>query len=224
VVVRPKRRMDHFPAGASLNLAVVEQLEHHGMAVVLLDRDIGEFPERSRCDLVAIDDFFAGFEVAVHLLGKGRSRLGFLARPEYPSTTDLRLEGVRAAVARVPHARVDFCVGPSQEAGFVQTVLKRHRCDAFVCANDSTAAQLMQTLQALGRRIPEDAMIAGFDDVCYAKLLIPPLTTMRQPCLELGVTAVETMFSRLQHRHAPARRILLRAQLVERASTSVRSP
>jgi LacI family transcriptional regulator len=216
--------IEHHAVRASVNRAVVDRLEHQGIAVVLLDRDTGEFPERSACDLVAIDDFFAGYELGVHLLGKGRSRLGFLARPEYPSTTDLRLEGVRAAAARVPDARVDLFVGLPQEAAFVRTLLGRHRCDTFVCANDSTAAQLMQTLQALGERIPEDAMIAGFDDVRYARLLTPPLTTMRQPCLELGVTAVETMLSRLRHRHAPARRILLRAQLVERTSTFARPP
>ena len=213
--------IEHHAVRSSLNRAVAERLEHHGMAVVLLDRDISEFPERSGYDLVAIDDFFAGFELASHVLAKGRRRLGFLARPEYPSTTDLRLEGVRAAVARVPDARVGFYVGLPQEAEFVRTLVRSHRCDAFICANDSTAAQLMQTLQALGRRVPVDSMIAGFDDVRYARLLAPPLTTMRQPCVELGVTAVETMLSRLNSRHAPARRILLRALLVARASTSV---
>lgn len=215
--------IEHHAVRASMNRAIAERLRHYGMAVVLLDRDLGQFPERSNYDLVAIDDFFAGFEVAAHLLGKRRLRLGFLAKPQYPSTTDLRLAGVRAAAARVPEARVDFCVGSPHESAFVQMILKRHRCDAFVCANDSTAAQLMQTLPSLGVRVPDDALIAGFDDVRYAKLLTPPLTTMRQPCAELGVTAVATMLSRLHHPHAPARRILLRAQLVERTSTSIKS-
>jgi len=213
--------IEHHPVRAAFNRAVAERLEHAGLAVVLLDRDLGEFPERSRHDLVAIDDFFAGYELAVHVLSRGRSRLGFVARPEYPATTDLRLDGVRAAVVRAPPARVDFCVGPPHDAAFVQRLLRRHRCDAFVCANDFTATQLMQTLQALGVRIPDDALIAGFDDVRYAKLLSPPLTTMRQPCAELGVTAAATMLSRLKHPRAPARRILLRAQLVARASTAV---
>jgi DNA-binding LacI/PurR family transcriptional regulator len=203
-----------------VNRAVVERLKHQGLAVVLLDRDICEFPERSEHDLVATDDFFAGFDLAMHVLERGRLRLGFVARPEYPSTTDLRLAGVRAAVARVPAARLEFCVGHPDETGFVQAILKANRCDAFVCSNDATAAQLMQTLAALGRRLPQDALIAGFDDVRYARLLTPALTTMRQPYVELGVTAVETMLSRLRHPRAPARRILLRAQRVERASTA----
>jgi GntR family transcriptional regulator, arabinose operon transcriptional repressor len=214
--------IEHHAVRAALNNSIAERLGHYGMAVVLLDRDLGEFPERSRYDLVAIDDFFAGFEVATHLLVRRQIRLGFVAKPEYPSTTDLRLAGVRAAVERFPEARVEFCVGHPQEPAFVQMLMKRNKCDAFVCANDSTAAQLMQTLQAFGIRIPEEVLIAGVDDVRYAKLLTPPLTTMRQPCAELGVTAVATMLSRLNNPHAPARRILLRAQLVERISTSIK--
>jgi DNA-binding LacI/PurR family transcriptional regulator len=212
--------IEHHPVRAGVNHAIVERLHHHGISVVLLDRDISEFPERSECDLVATDDFFAGFDVAMHVLQQGRRSVGFLARPEFPSTTDLRLAGVRAAVARVEDARLEFFIGRPEDAGFVQAILKRNRCDAFVCSNDATAAQLMQTLSKLGRRLPREALVAGFDDVRYARLLTPALTTMRQPYSELGVTALEAMLSRLRHPRAPARRILLRAQLVERASTT----
>jgi DNA-binding LacI/PurR family transcriptional regulator len=216
--------IEHHPVRAGLNKAVVERLRHHGIAVVLLDRDLCEFPERSEFDLVATDDFFAGFDLAAHVLERDRSRIGFVARPEFPSTTDLRLAGVRAVVARVPAARLEFFVGLPQEAVFVQTILKRFHGDAFICSNDATAAELMQTLGRLGRKLPQDALIAGFDDVRYARLLTPALTTMRQPYAELGITAVETMLSRLRHPRAPARRILLRAQLVERASTARTQP
>ncbi len=212
--------IEHHPVREAVNRALVERLMHHGMAVVLLDRDVSEFPERSGLDLVAIDDFFAGFDLGAHLLSKQRCNIGFVARPMYPSTTDLRLAGVRAAVARASDARVEFCVGEPNEPDFVRTMLKRSRLEALICSNDATAAQLMQTLQMIGRRVPSDVCVAGFDDVRYAKLLTPPLTTMRQPCAELGATAVATMVSRLRETHAPARRILLRAQLVERASTS----
>jgi DNA-binding LacI/PurR family transcriptional regulator len=212
--------VEHHPVREAVNRALAERLAHFGLAVVLLDRDICEFPERSGLDLVAIDDFFAGFDLAAHVLSRGRGRIGFVARPMYPSTTDLRLAGVRAAAARVAGARVEFCVGEPGEPGFVRAMLRRGRFDALLCSNDATAAQLMHTLRAIGRRVPADVCVAGFDDVRYAGLLAPPLTTMRQPCAELGATAVAAMVSRLRDRHAPARRILVRAQLVERASTA----
>lgn len=211
--------LEHHPVRAAFNASIVERLRHYGMTVVLLDRDIDEFPKRSAFDLVAIDDFFAGFDLATHILERERNCIGFLARPEFPSTTDLRLAGVQAAAARLPSAKVHFLVGSPHDQTFIRIVLRRHGCDAFICSNDSTAAELMQTLQLSGVRLPADIAIAGFDDVAYAKLLNPSLTTMRQPCAELGTTLVETMLTRLQAPHAPAKRVLLRAQLVERAST-----
>ena len=211
--------LEHHPVRAAFNQALAERLRAQGIAVVLLDRDLAEFPEHSGHDLVAIDDFFAGFDLAAHLLDRGARRLAFVARPAFPSTTDLRLAGARTAAGRVEGADLAFCVGSPADDRFVRTLLRRHHCDGIICANDATAAELMQSLQRLGRRVPHEVRVAGFDDIRYAKLLVPPLTTMRQPCAELGAAAVETMLSRLADRHAPSRRVLLRAELVVRAST-----
>ncbi len=212
--------IEHHPVRAALNHAIAERLDHHGMAVVLLDRDLGEFPERSRFDLVSIDDFFAGFELAAHVLDTGVRRLLLLARPAYPATTDLRLAGARAAVERVKGATIRFVVGLPTDVAFVSRCWRRPTADAILCSNDSTAAELMQTLHSQGCALPTDLLVAGFDDLRYAKLLNPPLTTMRQPCDRLGKVAIETMLSRLRERHAPARRVLVRAELVPRKSTA----
>jgi DNA-binding LacI/PurR family transcriptional regulator len=67
-------------------------------------------------------------------------------------------------------------------------------------------------------RIPEDVRIAGIDDVRYAELLPVPLTTLRQPCLEIGATAIATMLDRISNPHLPARSVLLNGTLVVRRS------
>ena len=88
----------------------------------------------------------------------------------------------------------------------------------IVCANDVTAARLMQTLIALGRQIPSEIRIAGIDDVRYASLLPVPLTTMHQDCNAIGVIAMATMLQRLEHPELPTREILLPTHLVVRSS------
>jgi len=216
--------LEHHPVRDSVNRALAESLQRKGLAVVLLDRDLGEFPKRSTYDVVAIDDYFAAFDLAQHLLDQGCRRLVLVAKPEYPATTDLRVSGARAAAERVEGAQLQFAVGRPDDSAWLGRLLRRHQPDGLIASNDATAAQLLQTLAALGRRVPADMKVAGFDDVRYARLLAPPLTTMRQPCAALGAAAIETMLGRLRQPHMPARRVLLRAELIVRASTASNPP
>jgi DNA-binding LacI/PurR family transcriptional regulator len=98
--------------------------------------------------------------------------------------------------------------------------MDRNQPDAIVCANDFTAAQLFATLNSLGVHVPSQVRVAGVDDVKYAQLLQAPLTTIHQPCLEIGTTALLAMFDRIAHPHAPSRDFLLDFRLVIRKSTA----
>ena len=97
------------------------------------------------------------------------------------------------------------------------------RPDGILCANDFTAAQLMQSLLALGIGIPDPVRLAGFDDVKYASLLPVPLTTVRQPCQEIGATAISLMLDRLAQPSMAPRTISLSCEIVVRASCGLRS-
>ena len=103
----------------------------------------------------------------------------------------------------------------------VQKLLDRERPDAILCANDVTAARLMRTLIALGVRIPEDVKMTGVDDVNYAKFLPTPLTTVRQDCAEIGAAAMAAMLDRLRFPNQAVRDILIRTELVVRASSGL---
>lgn len=206
----------------AINRRLAESLADAGIAVVLLDRDMLDFPQRSAFDLVGIDNFAAGFELAQCLLDSGRRHVRFFARPSYPATTDLRMAGCREALLRggmkVPAGWARF--GDPADRATVKQLLGAPAPDAIICSNDLTAAVLMQTLNDLRIRVPEDLAIAGFDDVRYATLLSVPLTTMRQPCRALGVVAVRTMLERLADPALPPRQINLPATLVVRRSTA----
>jgi DNA-binding LacI/PurR family transcriptional regulator len=101
----------------------------------------------------------------------------------------------------------------------VEEFLHDQRPDAIICANDFTAAQLLRTVTALGVQVPAQLRIAGIDDVKYAQLLQTPLTTIRQPCLEIGSTALLAMLDRIAHPTAPAREFVVDFELVIRQST-----
>ena len=91
-------------------------------------------------------------------------------------------------------------------------------CEAFVCANDRVAGRWMQMLLEHGVRIPHDERIVGIDDVNYASLLPVPLTTVHQPCREIGEAALRVMLERLERPKMAARDVLLDCSLVVRKS------
>jgi DNA-binding LacI/PurR family transcriptional regulator len=109
-------------------------------------------------------------------------------------------------------------VGNLSDPAFAQGLHLHLNPHGVVCANDITAARLMQSLIALGRRIPEDVRIVGIDDVRFANLLPVPLTTMHQNCAAIGVIAMATMLERLEHPDLPTRDVLLPTRLVIRRS------
>jgi DNA-binding LacI/PurR family transcriptional regulator len=204
-----------------INLQITAALSAAKIPLVLLDRDLLDFPAHSNFDLIGIDNFHAGLTLTSHLLSLGHKNLVFLARPDHPSTTDLRVAGCREAVARSkPSARpARFFSGDPTDPKFVRHLFASPRPDAIICSNDLTAALLMQTLtSALKLSLPRDLAVAGFDDVNYSTLLAVPLTTMRQPCRAIAQAAVQTLMARIEDPSHFPRQILFHADLIIRKS------
>jgi GntR family transcriptional regulator of arabinose operon len=201
-----------------VNEEIVAMLGSAGIPVVLLDRCIYSYPRRSRFDMVGIDNRRAGFVITDHFLKAGLRQVAFLARPQSASTVDARVSGYREALhARQQPIEAELVWrGEPDDADYIGERIAESRPDAIVCANDNTAAHLMQTLDKLGLKVPEDVRIAGVDDVRYAGPL--SLTTLRQPCRQIGVVAMSAMLERLENAEIPARDILLDFELVVRRS------
>jgi GntR family transcriptional regulator, arabinose operon transcriptional repressor len=202
------------------NRRIALDLERAEIPVVLLDRCYMPYPDRSAHDLVGVDNRRAGYMVTTHLLRMGVRRLAFLGEANAASTVDARITGFHEALRRfaiVPEQDPAWRGNPQDEA-LVRKLLDALKPEAIVCANDLTAARLMQTLIGLGVRIPEEVRIVGMDDVKYASLLPVPLTTIRQDCTGIGMVAMATMLERLEHPELPVRDITVPTSLVVRRS------
>ncbi len=217
--------MEHFEGRDEVNLSIARALDEANIPTVLLDRDIVIFPERSKYDLVGIDNHRAGYVLAEYLLRTGSRRVAFLASPFSAHTVDARIGGYTEAL----HAELGPALQPQvkwvnpNDVPAVQEFLDQAQPDAIICANDFTAAHLLRTLSSIGVQVPEQIRIAGIDDVKYAQLLQTPLTTIRQPCLEIGSTALLAMQDRIAHPAAPAREFIVDFQLIIRKSTEVQA-
>jgi len=204
----------------SANLTLVTKLHEAGCAVVLLDRDIGPFPERSDFDLVGIDNFLAGHTLAEHLIKLGSQRIAFVAYPHCAHTIDARVAGAREAILshKLEVPTPFFWKGDTDDARFVRQLSAGRLLDAVICGNDYTAAQLIRSLTKLAVRVPRDLRVVGLDDVHYATIISPSLTTIHQPCRDIAAIAFDALLARISDPDKPSRTLLLTPHLVVRES------
>lgn len=208
--------IEYLKDSAMASEDIIRYFERSGIAVVLLDYDIAPPPERSRYDVVGIDNFAAGLAIGRHFVRTGAKRIAFLHRPNAAPTVTNRMRGVAAAAVESGGTwslkeNVLFAEPDNRRA--VSRFLRNGLPDAFVAGNDVAAAALGKTLARIGGGA-EKIRLAGFDDVEVAAKL--GLTTVRQPLDAIAEVAMQTLVSRIKTPALPPRTILLDAELVVR--------
>ena len=173
---------------------------------------------------VRLDHVSGVMQAIDHLLAVGRVRIGVLAGPDSSFAARERLEGIRAGLeARGLPLAPDRIVktAPTIDGGAESTARLLDRAgdtDALLCYNDLVAAGALQACAAAGRRVPEDVAVVGFDDIPFARMFTPPLTTLHVPKYDLGVNAMRILLDRIAGRNVRAE-VVLRPTLVVRGST-----
>ena len=207
--------LEMTPRSSEINRKVMARLKKAGIPTVLLDRRPDDLGAGGRCDLVSIDNPRAGYLATGHLWNCGARRIGFLAFRGQASSVAGRIAGYRQALSAHGTAERIYQVATGDQFDLPGGA---EECDSFVCSSDHVAGHLMRVLMAKGVRIPRDVRIVGIDDVSYASLLPVPLTTIHQPCREIGETALQVLLERLARPKMPAREVLLDCELVIRES------
>jgi GntR family transcriptional regulator of arabinose operon len=211
--------LEMTPHAGDVNRQVIAALTRAGIPVVLLDRRPDDRTATARCDLVSIDNHRAGYLATSHLMKCGARNIGFFAYHGQASSVAGRIAGYRQALESSGHV---FHIHHIHHIERLVLPSAAESCDAFVCSNDQLAGRLMQSLFAKGIRVPDEVRIVGIDDVNYASLLPVPLTTIHQPCREIGDTALQLLLDRIAQPRRSARDVLLDCRLVVRESCGCR--
>jgi DNA-binding LacI/PurR family transcriptional regulator len=185
---------------------------------------MGRPPSGRRIDYVDADNVGGGREAVRHLVAAGRRCLATVAGPMDMSPGVDRLRGYVDATragdledAAVRVAYGDF----TEEAGYreMKQLLERTpQIDGVFIASDLMGIGALRALHELGRRVPEDVAVVGFDDAPLASYADPPLTTIRQPVELLGQEMVRLLLHRLSDPDGEPESIILPTELVLRAS------
>lgn len=165
-------------------------------------------------------------EAVDHVVGLGHSRIGAITfSPRDFVSTDARLAALSSGLERHGLTLGEDAIGDgnfSAESGYTAAralLVRRPDITAIFAGNDTIAIGVMNAARELGRRVPEDLSIVGFDDLPFARWLTPPLTTIRTDGVQQGMIAAEMLSMRLKHQPLESERIRMQPQLVVRDST-----
>jgi len=217
-----------FPLSNGLDDPVIARLQADGIPLVLVDRYLPELAT----DYVVADNFGGGYRATEHLLILGHTQVAFV----YLSNADLRTtsvrdrwEGYRAAL-RDHGLRYDerlVFAFPARstvadDGSYMEFITQADRPSAVCMVNDIQAPALFQAARRFGLRIPDDLAVIGFDDLSFAAHLNPPLTTVAQPRMEIGIRAAHLLINRIEGDTEPPKQVVLPASLVIRESCGAR--
>ncbi|MDI1464761.1 LacI family DNA-binding transcriptional regulator [Catellatospora sp. KI3] len=175
---------------------------------------------------VGATNFAGGYAATQHLLGLGHRRIAAIGGPEQLLCCRARLAGYRAALeaAGVQPDRELVRFGDfHHEGGFARARELLDLADpptAIFAGSDQQATGVYEAARLAGRQIPRDLSVVGFDDLVYAQWTSPPLTTVRQPLLEMGAAAARILLRLVNGEKLDAPRIELATELVVRSSTA----
>lgn len=225
---------DSRKADGIILLGYGDYLEYRPRLYKLIDRGThfvrwGSSGEGQVGTTVSSDNEQGGYAATSHLLEQGRRRIAFVgtASPAYPEFMERWRGYCRAldenGITADPALQVN--AGPSEAAGraaVAKLLSDAIAFDAVFAASDVAAIGTMHALQDIGRKVPDEVSVVGFDDIPAASLSSPPLTTVAQDSVQAGKALVEAIIAAVERGSAGNR--ILPTALAVRGSSVARPP
>jgi LacI family transcriptional regulator len=198
----------------------VEAYRKSGAAVVCVDR----LPKRWHGDSVTAANEEGACAATRHLIQLGHKHLAIITGSLHLTNSEQRLRGFRRAISEaglrlkpefVQETSFDIRGGRTKSAVLFRML---PRPTAIFAGNDMIAMGVLQTARDFGLRCPEDISVLGFDDLDFASMMNPSLTSVYQPGYQLGVTAARMLLDRVNGDTQPPRHIVLDTELRIRES------
>ncbi|MBP6178170.1 MAG: LacI family DNA-binding transcriptional regulator [Anaerolineales bacterium] len=188
------------------------------MPFVIIDRAV----ENKDTDMVLLDNVSAAYELTSHLIQNGYKKLAGLFG-DASATGQERSRGFHRALkdAQLTPVAAHF-ISPRIKQGFDTTIAlleSNNRPDAIFTSNSLLTAGAFQALRAKKVLIPNEVAIVGFDETTWGELVDPPITVISQPTEEIGRTATELLFQRIQEPTRLPKTVILNGNLLVKESS-----
>jgi LacI family transcriptional regulator len=175
-------------------------------------------------DFVGVDNETGMRDVIAHLVATGARTFALVSSRTVDSSARTRLHTYREAVGHIDPAGAERVLLGDYDVSWGLEAARRLLADgplpdAIVCGADIIALGVVAALGEVGIRVPGDVAVTGFDDIGFAAISAPPLTTLRQPADAIAAEGVRMLTERLAGADGLFHRRTFRPQLVVRAST-----
>lgn len=196
-----------------------DQLDKVSTPVVLVDRDVNTTKSVGR---ITVDNVTGGRLAAEKLMDVGCKSIAHITAELENKPAAERYKGFLESLEEnsIIFEKAGLHTGYFiVETGYqgIMELSKRIEFDGVFCGNDLIAIGAVKALKELGKRIPEDVAVIGFDDIALSQYVDPPLTTIRQPIYKLGESAVKLLLEMIET-GASDGAVVLHPELVERMS------
>jgi LacI family transcriptional regulator len=195
--------------------------EKYDIPMILLDR---KFAGEQAWFGVYSDNEYASFRACEMLIENGSKNIVFLSGPLGVSTSTERFEGYKLALKQygIEYApRLVKHGNYTVESGYNAVVeLERagERYSAILAANDMMALGALRALKEFSYQVPEDIELIGFDNISFSQYCDPPLSTIQQPTVEMGVKAIK-MLLKIINGEAVSESVRLQPKILTRKTT-----
>jgi DNA-binding LacI/PurR family transcriptional regulator len=202
---------------------MVKDIQERRLPVLAIDN----YPFLKAVDTVQIDNKQGGLAAVEHLIQLGHKNIGLLSIAKGRPSIDERKEGWRNAHTKYHLAANDVfafeCESLSFQSGYEKTkkVLKKHKkITALFCVNDEMAAGALRAAHEIGRSIPSDLSVVGFDNITMSNYTDPSLTTVSAAKEYMGKLAVSRVLEMIENKETPPKRQEVPVELIVRNSTA----
>ncbi|MEW6285441.1 MAG: LacI family DNA-binding transcriptional regulator [Chloroflexota bacterium] len=189
---------------------------------VIIDRAVNA----AQADMVLLDNVAAGYELTAHLIQNGYTKLAGLFGNASTTGRD-RNKGFRKALEDFQlKPLTEQFIPPRIQQGYETTLMlfdQPNRPDAIFTSNSLLTAGAFQAIRDRRLKVPDDVALVGFDETTWGALVDPPITLIAQPTEEIGRTATELLFQRIEEPSRSPRTVILKGKLIARGSSAPRA-
>jgi LacI family transcriptional regulator len=218
--VREQRIDGMILAGPDISASFITAMLQSTLPVVLVDNRLDFSP----INCVNSDDEDGAYRAALHLLELGHERIGVIAGPASWSSNARRVRGYQRALREhdldLTVIHMEETTIESGRKAYYRLQETQSGITAIGAVNDSMAIGAIREAKTYGQRVPDDLSVIGFDDISWAELNDPPLTTVRIPRQQIGKEAAHRLLMLLNDPELLASEVIVPVQLVERHSTA----